>query len=213
MKHVYCLLVLFVFSFPPLFCQEWEKIKEEDEITVSLRILGKHTKEFKSTFIIQSSLSGAAGFLLDESSYNDWITNITEVKLHKKVSEQKMYYRIKTALPPFIKRESIVKTTVFQKNDNNNVFFIMEQTELPGVKLEHKQIKPFKIVFLIKPLNEEYLATHMVFSGEYDKEYNDFIDAMLEKIMVNSFFKLSKNMQDLVKNEKYQKHKLSFIRD
>ena len=208
-------LLLFLCSFlPAQHCKDWEQISEKADIKVYTKEVDGHkVKSMKMTCQIDgNSLSSFVAVFQDMSSYPDWVYSSSEPSMLHKLSDQEIYYYVRSEFPwPLSDRDFVVHNKVWQDPETNT--FYSKSTVLNDYLDEVEgvvRIKEFEGSWKITPLP----------NGRYDLEYTFYTDpgGNIPGWIVNRFldvgpFKTIKSLEAEAQKSKYSIASFSFVKE
>jgi START domain len=214
-KKVFVILVcFFLLAFVSDEPKEpWHLKKCENGISVYTRHAeNSKIKELKSTFRIKTSLSSIMALLNDFESYPEWVYRCNKSYVALKISELEyiQYQSVKAPWP--VENRDIV---MHKKSIQDPVSKVIIQRVngmpkyLPEVD-EHVRVQLFKAVWILTPQKD----------GIIDVEYQLLVDPsgsipswLVNMAAVDGPYDTEIKMMELLKKEKYQKAKLSYIKE
>ena len=192
--------------------QDWELINEKDQIKVyTKKVQGHEVKSMKMTCEIDgNSLSSFVAVFQDMSSYPDWVYSSSAPGLLKRISDQEIYYYVRSEFPwPLSDRDFVVHNKVWQ-DSQTHTFHSHSRVlndyldEVDGVV----RIKEFEAAWAITPLS----------NGRYNLEYTFYTDpgGRIPNWIVNHFldigpFKTIKSLEAEARKPKYSNASFSFV--
>ena len=193
----------------------------EDNIQIYYRTTNNGNVEFKGETVVNSSLSGLVALLRDVESMKNWVHNVEKAQILEKINEFEAYSYVVNSFPfPFSPRDSVVRTLMRQDQStlsvtiegNSEPTFIEEQDGL--VRVDN-----IKSSWRFTPLEKG--KSKVVFQGYGEPGGNipaNIAQSRLFRWLIETqlwclpFFTL-KNIQDEIKNPKYQMTQYSFIQE
>lgn len=206
----YRLLVVVSFLFSTsVYADNWQLAKEEGGIQVFTKnTSGSSLKAFKGVISIPTHLGAILATINDTSIYSRLFHNTKQTKELKRVSKIESYRYMVTGLPwPAKSRDSAIHSVLRQDKKTKVI-----QITLNGVP-NYIPVKPNLI--RIQKMSGRWLLVPQKDSVKVIYEMSVDPGGSLPTWLVNSmsvdlpFITLS-NLRNLVKQEKYQKAKLSF---
>ena len=215
MRKLFAILICFLFvGFKQeIQKEEWHLKKYEKGISVYTRH-AEHSrlKELKSDFQIKTSLSSIVALLNDFESYPEWVYRCEKSYLAKKISNLEfIQYQSVKAPWPVENRDIVIHKKITQ--DPVTKVIIQRINGMPDYlpKVEgHIRVKLFKALWIITPLK----------NGMVNLEYQLLVDPsgsiptwMVNLAVVDGPYDSEIKLKELILKEKYQKAKLSFIKE
>jgi hypothetical protein len=206
-------VVLFSFS-SSIESNSWELIREKEGIKVYTREMpGKDIKALKMSGEIEGqSLSSFVALFQDLSSYDKWVYSSSDTKLLKRLSDNEIYYYVKSEFPwPFSDRDFVIYNKIWQDKDTKAFY---SHSKVLNDYLEEKEdvvrVKEFESTWKITPLKNGNYSLHYTFNSDP----GGYIPSWL----INSFldvgpFKTIKGMEKAAADSKYKDVKFSFLED
>lgn len=213
-KITFILILVFVKSLAQEKTQEkWHLKKNEQGISVYTRhIEGSRLKELKSDFQVKSSLSSIVSLLCDFDAYPEWVYRCEKSYAIKKISNfEYVQYQTVKAPWPAEDRDIVMHKKLTQ--DPVTKVIIQRVNGMPDYipkDGDHVRVSLFKAVWVITPLK----------NGMVNLEYQLLVDPggniptwMVNLAVVDGPFDSEVKMKELLMTEKYQKAKLTFIKE
>ncbi len=193
---------------------DWKQISEKDDIKVFTKeIKGHNVKSMKMTCQIDgNSLSSFVAVFQDMSSYPDWVYSSSEPSLLEKVSDQEIYYYVRSEFPwPMSDRDFVVHNKVWQ--DPETQTFHSKSTVL------NDYIDELESVVRIKEFEGSWKITPLL-NGRYDLEYIFYTDpgGNIPNWIVNRFLdigplKTIKSLEAEAQKSKYSNATFTFVQE
>jgi hypothetical protein len=194
--------------------KDWEQVSEKDQIKVYTKeVQGHKVKSMKMTCQIDGeSLSSFVAVFQDMSSYPDWVYSSSEPGLLERISDQEIYYYVRSKFPwPLSDRDFVVHNKVWQ-DPETHTFYSRSKVlndyldEVDGVV----RINEFEAAWEITPLS----------NGRYDLEYTFYTDpgGNIPNWLVNHFldigpFKTIKSLEAEAQKPKYSNASFTFVNE
>ncbi len=191
----------------------WELKKMESGIAVYTRLAeNSKFKELKSVFQVKTSLSSFVALLTDFESYPQWVYRCGKSKTIKKISAQEfMHYQTVMAPWPVDNRDVVIQIKLAQdpitKVVTQKASAIADS--LPALD-SHVRIKTFNAQWTLTPNK----------NGILDVEYHLMVDPggnipawLVNLAVIDGPFDTELKMKEWLFKEKYQKSKISFIKE
>lgn len=206
------LAVLFLFTLVLCAQNDWELIKEKDGVKVYLRNYksGK-LKEFKAVGKISATLNEVNAVLKDFEHAQNWMVDLKECKLLKKMPDGSQYKYFQVFVPfPLKNRDMIYHEHTVQ--DKKTKALSVTFTSTPDY-VEEKE----GIVRMVE--TEGSWKFEPISKNELNITYQLYADPsgvpawIVNMMMVDSPIKTIQNMRNEVKKEIYKTQKFSYIHE
>lgn len=214
--------IFFVFTFLGLTSfvnfkieqnKSWELKKNSDGISIYTRNSeGSDFKELKSVMQLKTSLSSIVALLNDWENYPKWVYKCEKSITLKKISDTEViHYQTVIAPWPADNRDFIVDVKISQNPLSNVVIqkAICLSNYIPQIK-EYVRITEFKASWILTPIK----------NGMVNIEYHLLVNPggslpawIVNLAMIDGPFETNLHLKEWVKKEKYQKQKISFIKE
>ena len=207
---IYILLAAFVQETPK---EVWRLKKCDKGIAVYTRHAeNSKLKELKSIFIVKTSLSSIVALINDFDSYPEWVYRCNKSYAVLKISDLEFiqYQSVKAPWP--VENRDIVMHKKISQDPNTKV--ITQRVNgmpdyLPKVD-DHVRVKLFRASWVLTPIK----------GGMVNVEYQLLVDPsgsipswLVNLAAVDGPYDTEIKMMELLKKEKYQKAKLSYIKE
>ena len=150
------LLILLVTPFNGISQENWELVKDDDQIQV---YLNKNTKKERLTHVrassvIKASLNDCYELLKKVDKYKTWMHGVEEIKIVKKYSPDKFTYYMLTDFPwPAKDRDVIIKTQIHYNKNKGIVYTVSKNVRnLIQKKEDIKRIKDMNASWKFKEI-------------------------------------------------------------
>ena len=188
------LLILLVTPFNGISQENWELVKDDDQIQV---YLNKNTKKERLTHVrassvIKASLNDCYELLKKVDKYKTWMHGVEEIKIVKKYSPDKFTYYMLTDFPwPAKDRDVIIKTQIHYNKNKGIVYkvtknvrnLIQKKEDIKRIKdmnasWKFKEIQPnkIKIIYEGRILSSvklpNWLKKHVSYIGPFNTIQN-----------------------------------------
>jgi START domain len=188
---------------------QWELVKDENGIKVFLRTVpGSKIKEFKGVTNINSSLDSIVAVLDDTEACPKWVHNCKDpVKLSEISFNEGYVYQVIDFPFPVKDRDLILHSVMTQNADTKQV--TIRLVAVPDYISETKnlRIKRSDGFYLLKPLPDGSIEV----AWQHHTEPGGGIPKWLvNSLLVDTPFKTLRNLRQIVKEEKYQRARLTY---
>ncbi|MDH3326959.1 MAG: START domain-containing protein [Gammaproteobacteria bacterium] len=201
----------------------WELEIEDKDVDIAI-YYRKHNSgniEFRGIAKVRASLNSLVSLLSDVDSMPDWVYNIEQAKVLKKVSDVEAYtYVVNTTHFPFSKRDSIVHTIISQ--DSSTLSVTINGQSVPDYIPEspdYVRLTLVKSFWQFKPLENGMVEVIFQGMGEpggsivADISHSKVFHWISKKLLWELPMISLKNMKQEIRKSKYHNKKYDFIRE
>lgn len=151
----------------------WEKEEEEDGITVYTREKsGKDYLEYRSDFIVESSLKRVKEVLVDIESYKDWMPSTLESKLLNKVNDSLFYaYSVADTPWPASNRDLVFKGIVANSGKSSCTITYTSSPNAIEHHPDYVRIEEYTAVWKLEEIAPNKVSLSYVFSFDPGSSY------------------------------------------
>jgi len=212
-KFVFLLATTGILNFADsVYAQStWEQTREESGIKVYERETDSRLNDLKTVFKLNSGVTPAISFLLDENAFKSMVSNIEEARMIKKVSDTLRYYYLRVSVENIINRDAVVKVSFQQDSRSGLVTCIMKLDNSIGYEMENQSIMPFTARWYFRPTRWGKVNVKLIYKGQID-EYNEIVYNLVEKIMKSQLFNVSEHMKSMVEESTYQNANINIFK-
>lgn len=160
--------VLFSFSGDTYFT-EWTLRKEKEGIKIYTReATNTNIKEVKTVLTISTSVNKISNAIIDVENYSNWMKNILNPKMIKKINQNEYYLYYEMDAPWPTQNRDIINHTIISHNQSNGITLI-SSTAVPNF-IEKKEnlvrITLSEGSWILKELpNGKVEVTHMLLAS------------------------------------------------
>jgi hypothetical protein len=212
MKLLFCLLISAVcFSQEGKF--DWQLKKDESGIAVySRKTVNSNFKELKSIAYVKTSLSSIVALLDDWDTYTQWVYKCGASKTLKRINTTELiHYQTVVAPWPAENRDFVVNVTFAQDEKTKVVTIksVCNANYIPSVA-HHVRITEFNACWTLIPSKDGVIQINyqlMVNPGGYVPAW------IVNMAAIDGPFETMVHFKEFIVKEKYQKAKVSFIKE
>lgn len=206
------IIVVLLTNFCMMAQADWEFIKAKDGVKVYLRnYKGGKLKEFKATAKINATLSQVNAVLKDHEKAQNWMVDLKECKLLKKMPDGSQYKYFLVLVPFPLKNRDMIyheHTNQDKKTKSLSISF----TSIPDYLQETEGIVRMSDT-------EGSWKFDPISKNELEITYQLYADPsgipawIVNMMMVDSPIKTIQNLREEVKKEEYKIQKFSYIHE
>jgi ribosome-associated toxin RatA of RatAB toxin-antitoxin module len=150
------ILILLITSIKGFSQENWELVKDDDQIKVYLNKNSKKDRltHVKATSVTEASLNDCYELLKKVEEYKTWMHGVEEIKIIKKYSPDKFTYYMLTDFPwPAKDRDVIIKTQINYNKNKGIVYTVSKNVRnLIQKKEDIKRIKDMNASWKFKEI-------------------------------------------------------------
>ena len=191
--------------------QVWDTVKEKNGITLCENAkMGKHIKQYKAVFTINSSLQGAIKFLKDIESFTEWVNNLKKAQISETVNDSNYTYRFTIVYAFFFKKEGEIRVQIRQNSSRQIVYYSATLETTEAERRETNDVRAYTTNWTFYPISSNKTEVSYEVVVDFGGRILSFIASGRVE---NGICETMSKVRQIVQKETYQHQSDYFIKN